>query len=760
MRHTPRAAQSGLDGMADVPSPTLSIIVPCFNEAANLPELVARLHKTYAKLGIACETILVDDASRDETLAVMHELARRHGGIRVLAHENNRGLFAGWRTGLAVAQGEYVGVIDADLQYAPEDLGRLWERLHWAHCDVAQGVRLNVTGERGLRFWMSRGLNALLNLIFRMSLHDNKSGFFITRRETAGDMLQFATRYFYPQTFVMVAAHAKGYSIGEVRTVFARREQGQSFMPRFPLGVAARSLVDIGRALPEFRWRRPKLTFLGQKLEAAPPARAPQPRPAARAAALGTYLQLMPLHHWVISADAGKYFTQLEHSQWMTPKQIREMQNERLQLIVSHAYNHVPFYRRRFDEAGIRPAAVASIADLAALPPLTKDDIRAHVHFDLLAENAHLPDLYQVRTSGSTGAPLLCYVDRTQLELRWASTLRSQEWTGYRFGDRTVRLWHQTIGMNRTQIVKEKLDAWLCRRLFIPAFRMTAKNLDDIVGQIVRHAPTMIDGYAESFNLLAQFLDHHPIHCPSLKGLMSSAQTLSNGSRRIIERTFQCGVFDKYGAREFSGIAYECERHSGYHVVAESYIVEIVKNGRPAQPGEVGEVLVTDLNNRCMPFLRYQLGDLARPADSASCACGRGLPLIGEIMGRTQSIVIGTEGQFLPGAFFAHLLKDYDYAVKQFQVYQERFGAIELRIVKGGRFSHSVLDQVLAQLHDYLGRDLVIDVKFLESLPLVRTGKFQHSVSNLRFDFQALAVAPVDAAAAAPRAGRAEGAGD
>lgn len=743
--------------MSDLASPKLSIIVPCFNEAANLPELLSRLHKTYAKLGIPCETILVDDASRDETLAVMHELACRHPGVRVLAHQRNRGLFEGWRTGLAVAEGEYVGVIDADLQYAPEDLARLWERLNWAHCDVAQGVRLNVTGERGLRFWMSRGLNALLNLTFQMSLHDNKSGFFITRRETAGDMLQFATRYFYPQTFVMVSAHAKGYSIGEVRTVFARREQGQSFIPRFPLGIAARSLVDICRALPEFRWRRPKVTFLRQKLEAAPPQRAPQPRPAARTAALGTYLKLMPLHHWVISADAGKYFTQLERSQWMTPEQIRAMQNERLQLIVSHAYNHVPFYRRRLDEAGIRPADVASIDDLAALPPLTKDDIREHVHFDLLAENAHLPDLYQVRTSGSTGAPLLCYVDRTQLELRWASTLRSQEWTGYRFGDRTVRLWHQTIGMDRTQIVKEKLDAWFCRRLFIPAFRMTSKNLDDIVGQIVRHAPTMIDGYAESFNLLAQFLDQHPIHCPSLKGLMSSAQTLSNGSRRIIERSFQCGVFDKYGAREFSGIAYECDRHSGYHVVAESYIVEIIKNGRPAKPGEVGEVLVTDLNNRCMPFLRYQLGDLAKPAASSSCSCGRGLPLIGEIMGRTQSIVIGTEGQFLPGAFFAHLLKDYDYAVKQFQVYQERFGAIELRIVKGGRFSQSVLDQILAQLHDYLGRDLVIDVKFLDSLPLVRTGKFQHSVSNLRFDFQTLAVGPVDAASAATGDARAEG---
>jgi phenylacetate-CoA ligase len=727
-----------------VPVPDLSIIVPCYNEAANLPELVSRLQTTYADMQVAGETILVDDASRDETYAVMQQLQGAHPELRVARHPQNKGLFAGWRTGIGLARSPYVGVIDADLQYQPEDLARLWEHLKWSHCDVAQGARFNVTEKGGLRFWMSRGTNALLNFTFRMSLHDNKSGFFITRREIAADMLDYRGRYAYPQTFVMVSANTKGYSIGELRTVFAPRKQGVSFMGRYPFRVAVLVAVDIVRAIPEFAWSVPRITYLAQCLKETPPARAPRARSQAETRKMRRYQRLMPVHHWMITRAAGEYFDQLERTQWYDVADIKRLQNERLQQMVRHAYQHVPFYRRRMDRAGINPAQVRSIEDLSQLPPLTKDDVRRHLHYDLLADNMRIGDLYPINTSGSTGEPLSTYVDRPQLEMRWAATLRSQEWTGYRFGDPTVRLWHQTIGMSKSQIVKEQIDAWLTRRLFIPAWRMTSANLSEVVKKIVAHRPTMIDGYAESFHLMAESLADGPLTCPSLRGLMSSAQTLSHRSREIIERTFGCRVFDKYGAREFSGIAYECDQHDGYHVVAENYIVEIMRDGRPVQPGEIGEVFVTDLNNRCMPFLRYRLGDLARAASDEPCACGRGLPRVAEIMGRTQSIIIGADNQFLPGSFFAHLLKDYDYAIRQFQVVQQDRGAIELRIVKAGRFSQSVLDEIQDRFRQYLGRNMRIDVRFLDQIPLGRTGKFQHSVSQLRFDFQTSRVEPIE----------------
>jgi phenylacetate-CoA ligase len=221
------------------------------------------------------------------------------------------------------------------------------------------------------------------------------------------------------------------------------------------------------------------------------------------------------------------------------------------------------------------------------------------------------------------------------------------------------------------------------------------------------------------------------------KGIISSAQSLPDASRRSIEEAFGCRVFDKYGSREFSGIAYECDAHEGHHVVGEGYIVEVVKDGQPAAPGEIGEVVITDLNNLCLPFIRYRIGDLAEAMDpGALCPCGRGLPRIGKIEGRVQSIIIGSKGQYVPGTFFAHVLKDYDHAIRQFQIVQEQRGSIVFKVVRGKRYSDTILAEVLATLHRFLGEDLTIQVELVENIDMVRTGKRLATVSRLGIDFQ------------------------
>ena len=257
-----------------------------------------------------------------------------------------------------------------------------------------------------------------------------------------------------------------------------------------------------------------------------------------------------------------------------------------------------------------------------------------------------------------------------------------------------------------------------------------------------RNETQLIDGYAESFNLLAAYLRHRgSLRLPPgvLRGIMSSAQSLPDESRQTIEEAFGCRMFDKYGSREFSGIAYECDAHQGHHVVAEGYIVEVLKDGRPAQPGEVGEIVITDLNNYCLPFLRYRIGDLGEAMDAqALCPCGRGLPRIGRIEGRVQSIIIGADGQYLPGTFFAHLLKDYGHTFRHYQVVQEARDAITFKIVKGERYTDESLHEVLAVLQRFLGAAMRIEVEFVDNIPMVRTGKRLAVVSKLKLDFQSL----------------------
>jgi phenylacetate-CoA ligase len=331
----------------------------------------------------------------------------------------------------------------------------------------------------------------------------------------------------------------------------------------------------------------------------------------------------------------------------------------------------------------------------------------------------------------------VCFVDREQLEFRWAATLRSMEWTGWSFGDRQVRLWHQTLGMSRTQVARELADALLSRRKFIPAYEMSDDTLRRFVAEIEKFQPVLLDGYAESFNFLARYLAEHGRMNLRPSGIISSAQTLPEGSRKAIEDAFGCRVFDKYGSREFSGIAYECEAHVGHHVVGEGYIVEVLKDGRPAAPGEVGEVVITDLNNHCLPFIRYRIGDLAEALDpDEPCVCGRGLPRLGKIEGRVQSIILGAQGQYIPGTFFAHVLKDYDHAIRQFQIVQSERGAITLRVVRGKRFSDETMGEVLRLLRQFLGEGMRIDIDYCDNIDMVRTGKRLATVSKLGIDFQ------------------------
>jgi phenylacetate-CoA ligase len=277
-------------------------------------------------------------------------------------------------------------------------------------------------------------------------------------------------------------------------------------------------------------------------------------------------------------------------------------------------------------------------------------------------------------------------------------------------------------------------------------FELQAQRLAQMAQTIADARPVLMDGYAEALDFLAQYLNSEGRIDVRPRALMSSAQTLPAASRRLIEEAFGCKVFDKYGSREFSGIAYECDSHDGHHVVAEGYIVEVLKEGRPARPGEVGEIVITDLNNYCLPFIRYRIGDLAEAMDGdAVCSCGRGAPRLGAIAGRIQSIIEGTDGQFLPGAFFSHYLKEFDHAIKRFQVIQEERGAIKFCVVKGGRYSDDVLQEVLATFRRFLGEKMRIDVEFVDNVALVRTGKRLASVSRIKVDFQKDAPAVVHA---------------
>jgi len=245
--------------MKGLPAPRLSIIVPCYNEEANLIELVGRTRKALERDGLPAEILLVDDGSRDRTRAVIDSFQAESPMVRALYHDENRGIVGGWRTGLAAAHAPYVLTTDADLQYAPEDLPRLFRRLLSGDADVVQGARTDRPLRDAYRRALSATFSFLVSRLCGTKLRDVKSGFLCARREVFQEMLRTRYRYRYPQHFIVVNAVSKGFRVHQEPVVFSERRAGRSFI-RSPFWFALRALADLPWAFWEFRILAPPRT--------------------------------------------------------------------------------------------------------------------------------------------------------------------------------------------------------------------------------------------------------------------------------------------------------------------------------------------------------------------------------------------------------------------------------------------------------------------------------------------------------------------
>ncbi len=680
--------------------PELSVIVPCLNEELNLPELIARVLGTFRRGDVSGELVIVDDGSTDGTARLLRdEMQRNPGAVVGVFHPENRGIARAWRSGAEAARGRLVAIIDADLQYQPEDLLRLRRALYEHAVDVVQGFRSPTGRRRDDRYALSRGFNALLNGVFSMHLRDNKSGFVMCAREVFLDLLSYRGNYYYWQSFIMVAAHAKGYSYREVETLFEERRQGTSFLAGSnALKASARSFVDLARATWEYRIRRPPES-LARQLEGAPPA----PRRPLEAVRWRAAMAVFDRTHAMITRDVERHHALLSRTQWSSKAAQIELGEEKLRRLLRHAYRNVPYYRTRMQERGIRPEDLRGAGDLARLPILTRALVREHLYFDILSENHDKDQVLRVTGTGGIGEPAVSFVDRAQLELRWAAELRAREWTGYRLGDGRVELYGGPSARSLRSMRSDFLAAHAEGRSLVFASGPRVQ-LERAVRRLEKSEPALLEGDAESLELLARFVAARPGPRPRVTAIVSYGEALSDGVRRMLEATFGAGVFDTYGTRELGLVAHECEAHAGLHVVAESFLVEILVGDRRAEPFEEGDVVVTSLDHYCMPLLRYRTGDraVALP-DAPRCPCGRSAPRIGSIVGRPRSVLVGPRGQCIPGARLERDLADFDYVIRRFRIRQERVGEVSFRFEKGARYSDEALDKALFGLR-FLGK--------------------------------------------------------
>ena len=706
----------------------LSIVAPCLNEEDNVISLFEKIDFSLKLMDY--ELIFVNDGSTDLTQIQLENLALNYPKrIRLVNHPKNLGIPEAWASGIKIAKGHLVCLIDSDLQNPPESIPFLVRALEESQSDFAQGVRSSIGRVKDQRLFLSRGLNFLLNFVFSQNAKDSKSGFLVGKTSYFVEVMKNRPNVKHFQTFLGVAIRSMGYRVAEVETLFESRQVGKSFISGMKsLQISIEALLDFPKAF--LRYRKKSLKQISNihfdkvtmKLSIIQKIR------------FKLFFNTMPLHKWIIRKPAQNYYHWLKSTEFASREKLDLLQLERLQKLISHAYHHVPYYRKIFLENSFKPNQISSLEDLNKIPLLNKQEVRENIHFALFSDNHDKKKMLRINTSGSTGEPFVCYADKFQLEMRFATTLRALEMSGWKFGEKQLRLWHQTLGMSKSQIVREKIDSIFMRRKFIPAFEMTQDSVQDLIRTINSFKPVLIDGYAESLNFVATAGKQNVLWKP--KALMSSAQQLTAKTRESIEAMFEAKVLDKYGSREFSGIAYQCLEGDLHHVQDESYIVELVVDGRAALPGEIGEIVITDLNNFSVPLIRYRIGDLAVCLEQKTCPCGRAHKTIGQITGRTQALIGCMNGVWLPGAFFLHFLKDFDYAIKHFQVFQDKLGFFEIRVVPTSLFSSQIASEITAGLLFYAGKETNISLKLVEEIPLVRTGKRTPVISLLNKDFQ------------------------
>jgi phenylacetate-CoA ligase len=307
---------------------------------------------------------------------------------------------------------------------------------------------------------------------------------------------------------------------------------------------------------------------------------------------------------------------------------------------------------------------------------------------------------------------------------------RGYEWAGSRMGRRTLFLWGGAVGEpTRTHQLKDAIYNRLFARHVLNSFHMTEANMAEYADAIDRYRPEIIVAYVGPLVRLAQWLIANKRSIWRPQGIIGAAEALHEFQREIIEQAFGAPAFNTYGCREFMLIAAECEKRQGLHVNADHLVVELHKPHDAPADTHTGEVVITDLFNYGMPFLRYANGDMATAATEA-CSCGRGLPLLSRVDGRVLDAIRTPSGHVLPGEFFPHMLKDVP-GVQRFQLVQRQLDRLDLAIVRGADFDEASLAYIRREVAKVLGDSVELDCRFVDDIPLTPSGKLRVTVSEL-----------------------------
>ncbi len=416
---------------------------------------------------------------------------------------------------------------------------------------------------------------------------------------------------------------------------------------------------------------------------------------------------------------------ELEESQYWPRDRLHDFQMSRLKQLLIHAFENTDYYQKVFEKHDFNPYEFKDPDAFHRLPFLTKNVIRENLDA-LVAKNYRPNELHRSETGGTTGVKMAFFRDNACLSWKDPGLYRFEKWAGWNFGERLGLVWpaQQDYVGHWTLKARIKNELYL-RQVVFPAAIMDEESISSYLDELKRKKPTVIRAFTTPLAEIAKFMNEKGISGIPLKGVITTGEPLYPGQREAISEAFACPVFDSYRSREAGPMAQECEEHNGMHVNAEALYFESVPHDGITLPYKgLGEIVVTDLLNYGMPFIRYRTGDLGRLTE-ASCPCGRGLPLLKNVSGRATDIFHTPDGKLIPTASLVlYLVDEAPELMGQVQVVQDRLDHLKILMTRDPTPSDRTIEYQRETVKRLFGDSMQVTFELVDEIPREKSGKY------------------------------------
>jgi phenylacetate-CoA ligase len=430
----------------------------------------------------------------------------------------------------------------------------------------------------------------------------------------------------------------------------------------------------------------------------------------------------------------------------------RELQLKKVKKLLRYAYDFCPYYTEKFKSIGLVPEEVTNLQDLRRIPPLSRQEVieRAKELIDVRYHHSLEPaqlskrgpgqpipmgrfrrhKLVRNTSSGSTGAPVTSYEDGSATAVNWAFELRLRHWFGFDPGVREARMARVSADYVPNGVLNwSRKRLW--HQLMLPGVNLADREYALALTKIREFRPQVLWGFTSALAGLADYVRRNgeDVSNCSPELAIGWAAPVYEHEEKILKEVFGCAVTNIYGAREVGHIAGRCP-HGAWHINQEHMLVECNDNDPGAEPGEI---LATPLNIFPMPFIRYRLGDLGRPAKS-NCACGRKLQVLEDFLGRTGEVFVTKDGRMIAPNFWCRffMVDGQSKFVERFQVIYRKNDLVTIRIVKKPGFSESTETDMTRILKKNFTPDIHFEFEYVPRIEPQISGKYQMVVNECR----------------------------